>query len=225
MLAAAGVGPDVATNSQIASRITPTLLDLGIALAAGAAGAYALSRHDVSDSLPGVAVAIALVPPLTVARVAMQLGQWSAAAGAILLFLTNATAIFGMGSITFVVTGAADFRRYEAARNGLRTWILGLVAVSVIVFGALLANGASRSLAGFRQDRAEAAVSDWIADRDFGVASVVVEGDMVIVSLAGTTVPDDTADLADALAASFGVPVTVDLRVMLQERVEVSSDN
>ncbi len=219
-----GIGTDLATNSQIASRITPTLLDLGIAMAAGAAGAYALSRHDVSDSLPGVAGAIALVPPLGVAGVAMQLGQWSAAAGAILLFLTNATAIFGMGALTFVLTGAADVRRYEAGRDGLRVWILGLVAVSVVVLGALLANGASRSLAGFRQDRAEAVVSEWIADRGYSVTSVLVDGDLVVVSLAGTTVPEDTGDLAAALAASFGVPVTVDLQVTLQERVEISSD-
>ena len=54
------------TNSQIASRIAPNFTDLIVALAAGAAGAFALIRDDVADSLPGVAIAIALVPPLCV---------------------------------------------------------------------------------------------------------------------------------------------------------------
>jgi uncharacterized hydrophobic protein (TIGR00271 family) len=61
---------DVTANTQILARISPTIVDLAIAVAAGAAGAYALSRRDVSDSLPGVAVAIALVPPLTVVGLA-----------------------------------------------------------------------------------------------------------------------------------------------------------
>ena len=56
---------DLETNTQITSRSSPTAIDLVIAIAAGSAGAYALSRTDVSSSLPGVAVSIALVPPRT----------------------------------------------------------------------------------------------------------------------------------------------------------------
>lgn len=52
---------------EIASRTRPTLLDLGVALGAGAAAAYALTRR-ASVAMPGVAVAVALVPPLTVDR-------------------------------------------------------------------------------------------------------------------------------------------------------------
>ena len=52
---------ETSTNAQILSRISPTTLDLLVAVAAGAAGAYGLSRPDVSDSLPGVAIAISLV--------------------------------------------------------------------------------------------------------------------------------------------------------------------
>jgi uncharacterized hydrophobic protein (TIGR00271 family) len=56
------------TNSQITSRVSPGLLDLVIALAAGAAGAYAIGRQEIADSLAGVAIAISLVPPVKCCR-------------------------------------------------------------------------------------------------------------------------------------------------------------
>lgn len=55
-----------ASNSQVPGRVDPTLIDLVAALATGAAGAFALVRADVSDTLPGMAIATSLVPPLAV---------------------------------------------------------------------------------------------------------------------------------------------------------------
>ncbi len=55
-----------ATNSQVAGRVNPRLIDLLAALATGAVGSVALIRSDISDTLPGVAIAISLVPPLAV---------------------------------------------------------------------------------------------------------------------------------------------------------------
>ena len=52
-----------ATNGQVISRIHPKLIDLIAALATGLVGAFALVRADISDTLPGVAIAISLVPP------------------------------------------------------------------------------------------------------------------------------------------------------------------
>ena len=54
------------TNAQVAGRVSPKLIDLLAALATGVVGAFALVRSDVSDTLPGVAIAISLVPPLAV---------------------------------------------------------------------------------------------------------------------------------------------------------------
>lgn len=50
------------TNSQVAARISPHLVDLLAALATGAVGSIALIRSDVSDALAGVAISISLVP-------------------------------------------------------------------------------------------------------------------------------------------------------------------
>ena len=63
-----------ATNSQVAARVTPRLVDLVAALATGAVGSVALTRPDISDTLPGVAIAISLVPPLAVAGLTLRSG-------------------------------------------------------------------------------------------------------------------------------------------------------
>ncbi|MGL6278767.1 MAG: DUF389 domain-containing protein, partial [Gaiella sp.] len=62
----AEVPVDAETSSQVAGRVSPRLIDLVAAIATGAVGAFALVRADVSDTLPGVAIAISLVPPLAV---------------------------------------------------------------------------------------------------------------------------------------------------------------
>jgi uncharacterized hydrophobic protein (TIGR00271 family) len=67
------VDPVVAeTNSQVAQRVHPKLIDLVAALATGAVGSVALVRRDISDTLPGVAIAISLVPPLSVVGLTFQ---------------------------------------------------------------------------------------------------------------------------------------------------------
>src|SRR5215467_4854153 len=82
-----------ATNSQVAARVTPRIADLVAALATGSVGSVALARSDVSDALPGVAIAISLVPPLVVVGLTLQSGQPGQCLGALLLFATNVVAI------------------------------------------------------------------------------------------------------------------------------------
>jgi uncharacterized hydrophobic protein (TIGR00271 family) len=90
---------------ELIARTSPNLLDLGIALAAGAAGAYAQIRRAASDALTGVAVAVALVPPLAVVGVCLQLGLFSYALGALLLFCANVAGIVMAAALTFLICG------------------------------------------------------------------------------------------------------------------------
>jgi uncharacterized hydrophobic protein (TIGR00271 family) len=61
------------SNPEITSRISPNLLALVVALASGAVGEpSAASRKDVSDTPPGVAIAVSLVPPLAVIGITSQ---------------------------------------------------------------------------------------------------------------------------------------------------------
>jgi uncharacterized hydrophobic protein (TIGR00271 family) len=89
-----------AINSQVAARVTPRIVDLVAALATGAVGSVALARSDISDTLPGVAIAISLVPPLAVVGLTLESGAPRQSLGALLLFVTNVAAILGFKSLS-----------------------------------------------------------------------------------------------------------------------------
>ena len=92
-----------ATSTQVSARVQPRLIDLIAALATGAVGAIALARSDISDTLPGVAIAISLVPPLAVVGLTLESGATTEAAGALLLFGTNVAAILFSGIVVMAV--------------------------------------------------------------------------------------------------------------------------
>ncbi len=103
-------------DSEIMSRVNPTLIDFGIAMAAGTAGAFANTRRSVSNTLPGVAIAIALVPPLSVVGIGLSLGAQSISTDAFLLFLTNLICIIFFGALVFLFQ---SYGSIERAKKGL----------------------------------------------------------------------------------------------------------
>ncbi len=103
-------------NPEISSRTQPTLLDLGVAMAAGAAGAYANSRRRIADALPGVAIAVALVPPLSVVGIGFAQGDQQTGLGAFVLFITNLIGIVFSGSLVFLLQRYGSIQR---AKQGL----------------------------------------------------------------------------------------------------------
>ncbi|GJL83865.1 MAG: hypothetical protein DHS20C01_34990 [marine bacterium B5-7] len=96
---------DGAMTNEMVARTGPALLDLLIATLSGAAAAYALCRKNVSASLPGVAIAVALVPPLATVGLFLSLAEWSLAYGAFLLFMTNLAAIAFASGVVFTLVG------------------------------------------------------------------------------------------------------------------------
>lgn len=103
-------------DTEILSRTNPTLVDFGIAMAAGMAGAFANTRRSISSALPGVAIAVALVPPLSVVGIGLALGESEIATGSLLLFLTNLTCIVFFGGLVFLFQ---SYGSLERAKRGL----------------------------------------------------------------------------------------------------------
>jgi uncharacterized hydrophobic protein (TIGR00271 family) len=103
-------------DSEILSRTNPTLIDFGIAMAAGMAGAFANSRRSISSALPGVAIAVALVPPLSVVGIGLSLGQQEITVGSSLLFCTNLICIIFFGGLVFLFQ---EYGNIERAKRGL----------------------------------------------------------------------------------------------------------
>lgn len=86
------ISPIQTITSEIASRTRPTLFDLLVALLSAVAGAYALMRGR-GGAVVGVAIAIALMPPLAVVGFGIATRNWTVFSGSLLLFLTNAIVI------------------------------------------------------------------------------------------------------------------------------------
>lgn len=115
-------------NDQILARIRPNLLDLGIAVASGIAGAYAYSKEEINKTLAGVAISVALVPPLAVAGIGIGWLDWGVFGGAMLLLGTNLAGIVMSASLTFLVLGFSPFR---LAKRGLFISLGILLAVAL----------------------------------------------------------------------------------------------
>jgi len=110
-------------GSELVARMNPSLLDLGIAVAAGAAAAFAYTRPSVSSALAGVAIAVALVPPLCTVGIALSLGRKAgtdigfamgtvSTQGPFLLYLTN---IFGIILSAALIFFLQYFRRQTSS--------------------------------------------------------------------------------------------------------------
>lgn len=97
-------------TEEMADRIRPNLIDLGVAIAAGIAAAVAVTRQEVADALPGVAIAVALVPPLCVSGISLSMGVTEAFLGSLLLFGINLLAIILSAVFVFLVSGYGSFR-------------------------------------------------------------------------------------------------------------------
>lgn len=101
---------------EILARTTPNLLDLFVAFLSGLAGTLAMLGGPSSLMiLPGVAIAVAVVPPLSVVGYGLSTDQFSIAGGAFLLFLTNLVAIVISAALVFRSMG---FRPQRAAEAG-----------------------------------------------------------------------------------------------------------
>ena len=115
-------------TSEMSARLSPTLLDLGIAVASGIAAAFAHAKEGIAKSLAGVAIAVALVPPLVVAGVGIGWMDWDVFSGAFLLYLTNLAGIIMFGGLTFLILGFAPFK---TAKKGLIYSLLIILLVCV----------------------------------------------------------------------------------------------
>ncbi|GIK43654.1 MAG: hypothetical protein BroJett011_74870 [Chloroflexota bacterium] len=122
--------PGAEPTGEIMARTAPSLFDLGVALLSGMAGAYALCRPNVSSALAGVAIAVALVPPLVTVGIGLAWFEWAIAGGALLLFLTNLVAICAASELIFLLVGF----RPNLDQQGDLTVFIGSIFSSVILF-------------------------------------------------------------------------------------------
>jgi uncharacterized hydrophobic protein (TIGR00271 family) len=200
-----------ATNSQVAQRVSPTLVDLIAALATGAVGAVALARSDISDTLPGVAIAISLVPPLCVVGLTLESGAPHESVGALLLFVTNVAAILSSG---IVVLGLYRVSRLVAVtdfRRGGAVTLIGMLLVLVVI--PLAINSRRTDATTVRQQDVQAVAQHWADKAGWAVVAVSASGNQILIRATGPDPAPDTAtlrqDLDDAGLSSVSARVSL----------------
>lgn len=125
-------------GSEILTRMRPNLLDLGVALAAGAAAAFAYTHSKVSSAFAGIAVAVALVPPLCTIGISIairndvnvEIGESYDnfdTIGPLLLYVTNFIGILFMASMVFF------FQYFKKNLKALLSLAIAMVFLGLII--------------------------------------------------------------------------------------------
>lgn len=206
-------------GSEILARTHPTILDMIVALASGAAGAYALGRKEVAAALPGVAIAAALMPPLAVVGIGIAGGNGPVAGGAMLLFITNLIAISVAGAVVFELLGIRPRPGHDHhLRHGFAISFLLLTLIS-IPLAAILANSMETS---HQKDIVLEAVQEhlntWKVDADVVDVTYAREGDGSAVSLTirCSTPIDETriTQLGQNIQRRLNIPVSMHVTVV-----------
>ena len=118
-----------ALPGQVLARSEPTLLDLGIALAAGAVATYAKVNAKAVSSMAGTAIAVALVPPVCVMGLMLAAHDLAAARGAGLLYAANLLGIV-IGGLVVLAIREPYFR--EKLRHSRRSRLPVLISVGLL---------------------------------------------------------------------------------------------
>jgi uncharacterized hydrophobic protein (TIGR00271 family) len=222
-----GPGDAAGYPAEVLARTSPNVLDLLIALAAGAAGAYVTVHTRVGAALPGVAIAVALVPPLATAGILVRYAEWSLAGGAMLLYATNWAAIVLAASIVFLLSGVAPRARVVRYTRSIR---LGIAFAAVVVVAVTVPLGL-HTLNEIETTRAngiaEDAVADWVGDRELRVEDLDIDQERdpdeitLLVTVAGPDEPPATSELAVAVADAFDREASVRVR-WVEEQASVA---
>lgn len=212
---------NVMTNSQIQGRISPNLTDLFVAFATGLVGAYAQSRRDVSPVLPGVAIAISLVPPLATSGVCLTEGYISYALGAFTLFLANAVAMILSGLLVFTIAGYRRSARDDARRTRramVVVWILFGVTVIPLAYATVTTAYQAQV-----QQEATTAAESWLSGSAYSLATVSFVDGQVVLRVVGTGPLPPQEGFNEAFTSPLGRPVDVVVEQVAGQTVALGS--
>ena len=126
----------VPLTGQIILRMHASIFDIGIALVIGLAGGLALFVG-LPELLVGVAIAVALVPPATVAGMGLALEDLGLFAGALTLTFVYLIGLELGSSVMLRIRGVTPRHYYE--KGEVRTKFLYSATILAILFGVLVA--------------------------------------------------------------------------------------
>ena len=224
------VPTNVVIPAEVLARTGPRIAELLIGLCAGIAAAYMLIHKEGVSVLPGVAISVALVPPLCAAGLLTYLKEYVLAWQAFVLYATNLVAIILTAGIVLLFTGLKP--NVKDLKLNLRVAV-GMILITLFV--ALVAVPLSIRTFNDLQDRhdrqiAISVIKDWIGENNVEIIDVDVEDNFLQVflrinlplkslyeqrrvSLEANLSPDMTIDsLKQRLLAVLGKKVNITLK-------------
>jgi len=108
---------NIEENAELISRAQPSIGYFVVAVAAGIAAAFAFAKPSLSESIPGIAVTVALLPPLVVVAIALKMFNLDILAGSLGLFFLNLVGIIFAATMVFSLMGV--YRQREIAEKKL----------------------------------------------------------------------------------------------------------
>lgn len=212
---------DLLKNSQIAGRTSPGLMDMIAATATGLAGAVALARRDVAAVLPGVAIAISLVPPLAVAGVCLGKGDPTLAFGATVLFVSNLLALVLAGTLVFTVLGYAEDAIGPTRRSRRRAYTVLSVLLTLVLVPLAANTAVNFALANYTA-RAKQVADEWIQQSpDASVTDVRNHGLSITINVRTRRELPPIATLLDELDGEVPDIIGITVESTLGEKIEV----
>ncbi len=186
------LSPLVEPGSELLARTSPTLWDVLIAFFGGCAGAIAMTRRDVPNVVPGVAIATALMPPLCTAGYSLAHRHWEWMGGALYLFTINSVFI-AFATLLFVKLMRLRTPSPQVNAQAVRRarWLTTLTVVAVVAPSIFLA---------YRLVHAEsfsalarATVADVARNAPFVVIDSAIDGAArkLTLTVGGEAPPDD----------------------------------
>ena len=174
---------NIVIPAELLARTNPKMAELLIALCAGIAAAHMLVRRETLSVLPGVAISVALIPPLCASGLLAYFKEYGLAWEAFVLYATNLVAIILTAGTVLLLTGfkprVKDLKLNLRIAAGMTmiTFFVALVAVPLSI----------RSIHDLRDmhDRqvAISIIDDWIGENSVEIVDVEVEDNLLQVFL------------------------------------------
>jgi uncharacterized membrane protein len=230
------VSPLKVLNAEIVSRAQPTLIDIIVALAAGAVAALAVAKKNISSNIAGVAIASSLMPPLCVAGIGFALLSFPIAIGGLMLFIANAVSIVFAGIFVFRIIGI-----HSQAQQGLQkksiVFVSIMLAITALPLFFFLRSYTFESQA---YQKTETILTSALKEISPGIfienvqtrieISPETSGKAVFVE-ADILIPEDITInfqqrelLIDSLKAEFSLPVILTMRIQQSIALQTESD-
>ncbi len=208
------LSPLKAPTAEILARTRPNLFDLLVALFSAMAGTYAVIRGR-GETIVGVAIATALMPPLAVVGYGLATQNMAVLAGATALFVTNFVTIALTAMILARLFGFGHFLSRE--QTWLQTGILATASLAMAIPLAFALGQISSEALTVREVRQfltqqfgdEARVTQ--LDVAFDKAPIAVRS----VVIAPRSHSHSTRELEPSLARKLGQPVSLQVDQIL----------